>query len=95
MSKGKLVLPPGIELYSWFERFMDWWLGCRHNWGFPFRSRGMEYPHPYDAHQTCNVCGKSRFYQFQGVRTDIEDVSVHVGPLFRVLIDSERGLRGV
>jgi hypothetical protein len=77
----KLILPPNIELASFFERFWDRWAGCHHHWGFPFRSREMEYPNLYDTHQTCNKCGKSRFYLFHGK-------TIKIGPLFRVLIDN-------
>ena len=76
-----LTLPSNLKLYSLYERFMDWGFGCNHKWWFPYRNKDIGYPQPYDAHQTCNKCGGTRFYQFGGD-------TIFIGPMFRVQVNN-------
>ena len=77
-----LVLPVNVKLYTPLERLSQWVFGCRHMWSFPFSSREIRYPSPYDTHQNCNKCGMMRFYRFRGL-------DMFSGPTFRKLINSE------
>jgi hypothetical protein len=81
-AEESVVLPSDIHLYSRMDRF--WALGCSHKWGFPFRARDMRYPRPYDTHQVCTECSRTRYYKFGG------DGGTEPGPLFRRVIHNER-----
>jgi hypothetical protein len=45
--------------------------GCRHEWGFPISSEDMrEYYQMVgkDSHQTCTICGRQRFFDFETLK---------------------------
>jgi hypothetical protein len=78
-----LVLPPNIQLFTFFDRVYDSLVGCStHEWSFPFTSPGQEYPEGYDSHRSCTACGKQQLYNFRKARP---------GQLFRFLLAQPEG----
>ena len=68
-------VPGKLHLLSRIDRVRDAILGCTpHNWGFPVSFKGMEYA-PYDSHQACACCGRTRLFNFK---------SMQPGPMFIV-----------
>jgi hypothetical protein len=59
---------PKLHFLTPLELFMDRLLSCKpgHKWGFPVTSldmkRGKAYEYPYDSHQACTTCGRTRFF---------------------------------
>lgn len=57
-----------IHFLSIFERWVDAIISCSaHNWGFPVTTPDMKslYQRPYNAHQACTECGRTRMYNFK------------------------------
>jgi hypothetical protein len=46
----------------------------------------MTYPEPFDSHQVCRKCSKTRFYMTKGT----EKIPFQAGPLFTKMLDRER-----
>jgi hypothetical protein len=83
-----LLLAPNIRLLTIPEHVFEIVLGCvgGHVWGWPVSTDDMTYPEPFDSHQVCRKCSKTRFYKTKGN----EDTPFQAGPLFKKSIDRER-----
>lgn len=83
-----LLLAPNIRLLTIREHVHEFVLGCvgGHAWGWPMSTDDMSYPEPFDSHQVCRKCSKTRFYRTKGT----EKSPWQAGPLFTKTLDRER-----
>lgn len=66
-----------IRILTTTQRVVDAVIGCRHQWGFPQTASEMHDHYSvvrFDSHQTCTVCGRQRFFDFE---------TMEVGPMFQ------------
>lgn len=79
MTEGAQEQPgPRLHILTFAERVVARIISCkRHKWGFPVTAQEMKklYAWPYNAHQACNTCGRTRLYRFP---------AMEAGPLFEV-----------
>jgi hypothetical protein len=87
-GRKRLILAPNIRLYTFGEKLFNAVFGCvgGHVFGWPFSTDDMTYPEPFDSHQVCRKCSKTRFYQTKGD----EKTPMQAGPFFKKTIDRER-----
>jgi hypothetical protein len=84
----ELNLSPDVRLLTFPEQVVQLVLGCvgGHDWSWPFSTSDMTYPEPFDSHQVCHKCSKTRFYRASGG----EDTPMQAGPFFKKSINRER-----
>jgi len=65
-----------VHILTGTDGVLESLFGCRHQWGFPRTSPDMKqhYEKPFNSHQTCTVCGRQRFFNFDTMK---------IGPMFR------------
>jgi hypothetical protein len=63
------------QLLTLRERVFDFVFACyNHSWSWPQRFNWLTYPAPFDAHQSCVKCGRTRYFN---------SVTMLAGPVFK------------
>jgi len=66
-----------IRILTGVSQVIESLFGCSHEWGWPVTAKEMKAHYavvaPFNSHQTCTLCGRQRFFNFE---------TVEPGPMF-------------